>query len=200
MILHCMTAVRPEATSPNNCLLLQCLERARLPRSKQAAAYALAMRSRLPAYRLSYVPPVEQASWIATAVRRAWGVREGAAVDVASQLAKLGWTVRVQDLDAPTGGLQAAMAPSSDGFIFISDPRPGPDTFGRLPSSRDALNFRLAHELGHVFFYDQGTPPRRLTRESDEEELFCDAFAAALLLIGWSRATGPTTEPLSSLA
>jgi hypothetical protein len=44
--------------------------------------------------------------------------------------------------------------------------------------------FSVAHELGHIFFFDRtGTPPRRLpVRASKEEERFCNQFAAELLI------------------
>lgn len=44
------------------------------------------------------------------------------------------------------------------------------------------LRFRVAHEIAHSLFYDDGFPPRRAIRHSPEEELFCDEFARALLV------------------
>jgi hypothetical protein len=42
--------------------------------------------------------------------------------------------------------------------------------------------FLIAHELGHVLFYDRTTaPPRRVVRATNAEERFCDVFAERLL-------------------
>jgi hypothetical protein len=148
------------------------------------------VQSSLPAYRFATVPDVEQASRVARAVRRRWGLGDDEPVDVAARLVSLGWVVQLQDLDAAVGGLQAAMAPSADGFVFIADTRPDPAERPRADSgerTRNRVNYRLAHELGHVFFYDQATPARRLARRSEQEEAFCDAFAVDLVGIASGR-------------
>ncbi len=45
------------------------------------------------------------------------------------------------------------------------------------------FRFRVAHEIGHSFFYDRHTrPPNRLLPFSKREEEFCDEFASALLV------------------
>lgn len=45
------------------------------------------------------------------------------------------------------------------------------------------FRFRVAHEIGHSFFYDRRSrPPIRLLSFSRDEERFCDEFASALLV------------------
>ena len=45
------------------------------------------------------------------------------------------------------------------------------------------FRFRVAHEIGHSFFYNRhARPPTRLLPFSKEEERFCDEFASALLI------------------
>jgi len=45
------------------------------------------------------------------------------------------------------------------------------------------LRFRIAHEIGHSFFYDRNVrPPKRLIDSGKQEELFCDHFASVLLV------------------
>lgn len=152
------------------------------------------MLAQFPDYRFSAAPSPEQASWVAEAVRTSWGLCLGDPVDVAAYIAAMGWHVRFCDLEADVGGLQAAMAPTGDGFLFLADRRLTPCQRSELGDQSEArwaseiVDTRLAHELGHVFFYDQSTPGRRLTELSDEEELFCDAFADALTLGDEARA------------
>lgn len=103
---------------------------------------------------------------------------------MASLLLRLGWTVDEHPLQAADGGLEAVMAPKDGGFVFVVDPEPTPDqkrAWGHLPTDEvraHVVNSRLAHELGHVFFY--GLDGRRLLRASRQEEAFCDAFADML--------------------
>jgi hypothetical protein len=76
----------------------------------------------------------------------------------------------------PKGGM---LLPEEHGFSAAIDGRPD------QPRAR----FTLAHEFGHVFFYDlEQVPPQPFFfhaaegREARREEGLCDAFAAALLL------------------
>lgn len=170
-----------EQASNQQVLALYLPQPARQQGVEQAACYCLAVSSTLPAYRFAVVPELEQASCVADAVRRCWGLQAGQQVDVAAGLVALGWTVQLQNLEAPEGGLQAVMGPVVDGFVFIADSRPAASESTEASSTEALVNYRLAHELGHVFFYDHSLPPRRLARQSDEEEVFCDVFAAALV-------------------
>src|SRR5260221_7349902 len=45
--------------------------------------------------------------------------------------------------------------------------------------NRQRSRFRIAHEIGHSFFYDRSLrPPKKLTDDSKNEERFCDKFAS----------------------
>jgi hypothetical protein len=66
--------------------------------------------------------------------------------------------------------------------IFVD---PLPDHGERISEdlARHRNRFRIAHEIGHSFFYDRAKrPPTRLLPESKAEEKFCDEFANALLI------------------
>jgi hypothetical protein len=75
------------------------------------------------------------------------------------------------------------MAPNGTEFTFVVDPDPTPSERVALSDLSEAqkrarvVELRLAHELGHVFFY--GHDGRRLLPASPAEEEFCDAFAEA---------------------
>jgi hypothetical protein len=77
------------------------------------------------------------------------------------------------------------MAPCRGGFTFVVDPNPTPaeaSVLAHLASSersRRVIDRRLAHELGHTFFY--GLDGRRLVSSSSAEEAFCDEFAEAFI-------------------
>lgn len=153
----------------------------------------------LPSTRFLAPPAVEQASRLALTVREALGIGASDPVDVEAMISGLGWQVQRRHLDADWGGVQALMAPAAGGFLFVVDPRPSPAcpsgslNVGVEVLERAIFSRRLAHELGHVFFYDTGSPARRLLRHSEAEEKYCDAFAAALLLPG--RAADGWTAP-----
>jgi len=74
------------------------------------------------------------------------------------------------------------LLPRPGGFLILVDP----EAAGRVVDERTRrrrLRFRLAHEIGHSFFYDRRSrPPRRLIDRSEEEEEFCQQFASALLV------------------
>jgi hypothetical protein len=84
-------------------------------------------------------------------------------------------------LQAASGGTQALLVPlSPGGFAIMIDPdaTPGPQ------QQADAVvlhDIRVAHELGHTFFYSPGSPPSRRRPPDIAEERFCDEFAAVLL-------------------
>jgi hypothetical protein len=53
----------------------------------------------------------------------------------------------------------------------------------RRELKRHRLRFRIAHELGHTFFYSRaGKEPRRGLFDSPAQEEFCDTFARELLV------------------
>ena len=78
----------------------------------------------------------------------------------------------------------ALLIPRKDGsFIIPVDPAPPQEDNVHWELARHRNRFRVAHEVGHSFFYDRGSaPPRRLLAPSEEEERFCDEFAAELLI------------------
>jgi IrrE N-terminal-like domain len=110
-------------------------------------------------------------------------------------------------LSAHRGGIEAALAPrSGDRFALLVDTEPCEGWASVFPALREELarhrlRFRVAHEVGHSFFYDRSGPrPRRLAPNSAAQERWCDRFASALLLppLVVSRAS-PTCETLLDL-
>lgn len=142
----------------------------------------------LPASRFLDAPPVEHAPLLADAIRCSAGLDLADPVAVADLISGWGWTVERRRLGAAQGGLKAVMGPTSNGFLFVVDDNPAPDCstlqldIADDDRRRALFNRRLAHELGHVFFYRAEPPMRRLTAGSTAEEAYCDAFALALLL------------------
>jgi hypothetical protein len=66
---------------------------------------------------------------------------------------------------------------------------------------RVRLRFSIAHEVGHVFFFDRDSrPPRRFGRATAHEERFCDEFASELLLPGANVPAEASLEKLVELA
>lgn len=108
------------------------------------------------------------------------GSHDGTGVDPTRLLRAAGWRLLRAPLSAASGGLQAALVPSDAGFVVVVDPSPVPGAQTRV-DALTLLRARIAHELGHAFFYEAGSPPRRAVPPSAREERFCDAFAAALL-------------------
>lgn len=95
---------------------------------------------------------------------------------------RFGWVVRLDRLDARTGGQQAALLPRWEGgFTLVVDPDLTPIERHANAETADVLRLRVAHELAHTLFYSETAPPRRAIPASRAEEDFCDAFAWALL-------------------
>lgn len=100
-----------------------------------------------------------------------------------------GFRYRSVPLDTTAGGHEALLVPRVEGgFEILVDPLPAASLSfddGRKQERlwRRRLRFRIAHEIGHSFFYDRRCrPARRLLPHSDAEEVFCDQFASALLV------------------
>jgi hypothetical protein len=94
-----------------------------------------------------------------------------------------------QGLSRPGGGVEAMLLPrAGNRFCVLVDPTPprgwdGYDLRVRQATRRHRLRFRAMHEIGHSFFYERdGGVPRRVVRDSPEQEVFADAFARALLI------------------
>jgi IrrE N-terminal-like domain len=70
---------------------------------------------------------------------------------------------------------------SGDFLITVNPEAPGP--IRDETTRRRRLRFRIAHEIGHSFFYDRSQrPARRVLPPSQQEEDFCQQFASALLV------------------
>lgn len=97
--------------------------------------------------------------------------------------------LRERRLGGARGGLEAVLAPAArDRFEIYIDPEP-PGGWARIPPhlkvslQRQRLRFRVAHEIAHSFFYERnGAVPRRRLAGSEQQEEFCDRFAAEFLL------------------
>jgi hypothetical protein len=95
-----------------------------------------------------------------------------------------------RDLAVTERGPEALLIPlEGDRFRIAVDPTPRSGwqcrpSGERAPVARHRFRFRVAHELGHTFFYSRcgDRRPSRVSRGSSEEEMFCDRFARALLL------------------
>lgn len=138
---------------------------------------------------LTEVPPATAVGQIAAALRYNWGVEEDAKLDLSGILKTLGIEMVLSDLGGAEGGPQGLLTPLPEGGYRIEvDPSPplgwGPASAGlREEVSRHRVRFVAAHELAHTLFYWQGRGgPERLLGDSLEQEHFCDALAAALLV------------------
>lgn len=98
------------------------------------------------------------------------------------------FSCRLADLRASEGGCEALLIPTKGNrFSIVVDPTPRGGFDEGHPCWRQTLlarlRFRIAHEIGHSFFYDRdGDVPARQGSGSRAEELFCDCFACALLV------------------
>lgn len=140
-----------------------------------------------PKHKLVAVPGKETAVEIAEEVRKAvFGA--ASATQVACDLHEVcrhgGFLPRRVDRAFSDTSHDALLIPRADGqFSIVVDPIPKAETSLSVDIIRHRNRFRIAHEIGHSFFYDRSfSPPRRLTRPSAEEEEFCDEFASALLV------------------
>jgi hypothetical protein len=138
---------------------------------------------------LDAVPSLATAEQLASTVRDAVCTSPNSRQDLATLLAAGRFELEIGPLGARGGGIEAALAPRSDNrFALFVDPEPRDGWASVAPSrceelARHRLRFRLAHEVGHSFFYDRTRQrPYRLARDSAEQERWCDRFASALLL------------------
>lgn len=110
----------------------------------------------------------------------------GGKLDPQALVNQAGWRLRTARLRCGGSHIQALLVPLADGgFEVVIDDEPTPveeDLIERGQISvRDVRDFRIAHELGHSFFYRRHRPARRSRRPSAIEERFCDEFAWRLL-------------------
>jgi uncharacterized protein DUF955 len=138
---------------------------------------------------LARVPGLRGAQRLAASVRKGLGGDHLAPLDLdaACRLARI--DVDQARLGARTGRREALLCPDHGGlFRVLVDPEPaGGDghlaTDARRDLRRHRFRFRIAHELGHTFFYWRGRgKPRRHLLDSQAQEEFCDYFASALLV------------------
>lgn len=91
--------------------------------------------------------------------------------------------LRLEPLAAKFGRQDALTCPKADrGFVIVIDPDLSPRDAAEGRSPRQVLDWRLAHELGHTYFFS-GSPARRWVRWSPDEEHQADSFASVLLRV-----------------
>jgi hypothetical protein len=137
---------------------------------------------------LSQVPPRNAIGQIATALRQSWGADEESELNLESIVSELGIELVLCDLGGSEGGPQGLLTPLQWGYRIEVDPTP-PDGWQMTASPlheeviRHRMRFVIAHELAHTLFYWKGQRgPERLAGDSEEQELFCDSLASALLV------------------
>lgn len=142
-----------------------------------------------PALALAEVPRLTTADSLAAAVREGASTPTRGRQDLTELLTLGRFDLRLGALSARGGGIEAALAPRGDDrFALLVDTEP-PDGWASVPPglhqqlARHRLRFRVAHEIGHSFFYDRsGECPQRLVFDSPDQERWCDRFASALLV------------------
>jgi hypothetical protein len=151
-----------------------------------------------PSRSFTTVPSRELARELAAEVRGTVGSDAGR-VDLEACCAIGGFELRICDLRTSEGGVEGLLVPRPQGrFRIVVDPTP-PAGWNDAPAQvRDPLRrhrsrFRIAHEIGHSFFYDRGrgTPSRRSEGGTPAEERFCDEFARELLVPRFLATRGP---------
>lgn len=122
---------------------------------------------------------------------RQWAERVSTEYDSSSDnglvaaAARASVSVEIGQVDEYDGPAAYLLPRTTGGFrLVVADPsvrRIDRPAVHRVPDQA-AMNFLVAHELGHLFFYDREFVPARRTRHpSDTEEAFCDEFALTLL-------------------
>lgn len=145
-----------------------------------------------PRIELEEVPRPEEAAAIAQRIRQAILPPDAQDEPLChpERLCELGhFRLRRRRLTAAQGDVQGwIFAEPGDSFLIEVDDEPagGWDTVPehlREEVGRQRLRFRVAHEIGHSFFFSRtGDTPEPLLPTSPKEEEFCDAFAGALLV------------------
>ena len=140
------------------------------------------------ATRFVSVPALEVAAELAHAVARAalgdnWESASGRC-DLREICRQGGFNAQRLDRRFSTSSHDALLVPQQNGtFSILVDPLPKNEVTLADDLARHRNRFRIAHEIGHSFFYDRRVPPPlRLFPCSDKEEAFCDEFASALLV------------------
>lgn len=104
----------------------------------------------------------------------------GSLVDLVTS--RLDWVeLRIRRLAARAGRQDALLCPrATGGFVLVIDPDLSPADIRAGRDRQAALNWRVAHELGHTFFFT-GRVPKRWIKWSPDEETEADRFAGLLL-------------------
>jgi hypothetical protein len=192
--------VSRKQTSEGRCSLCDCI-----------VSEALDEQDKWPQIQLDEVPSLAETSDVAVEVRRALLASEQVLrplIDIGAVCRAGRFCLRERRLGGARGGLEAVLAPAPvNRFEIHVDPeplggwRPVPYLL-RGAIQRQRLRFRVAHEIGHSFFYDRSAEvPRRHIGNSQRQEEFCDRFAADLLLPrDVVAATEPSPQALVALA
>jgi len=138
---------------------------------------------------LTSLPSLAAAEECAARVRSATGFSPNERIALDPLLTLGRFDLRCEPLGANGGGIEAALAPRAENRFALSVDTKPRDGWGSMTPSvrkelaRHRLRFRVAHEIGHSFFYDRaGERPRRMVPNSEEQERWCDRFASALLV------------------
>lgn len=135
---------------------------------------------------LQCVPTVDRAHELASLIRKAvFGPKASDGWCDLKKICSVGrFFPRLTSFRGAAEPHDALLIPRKDGsFVVPVDPVPRHLDGINWEIARHRNRFRVAHEIGHSFFYDRDSaPPRRLLKASEEEERFCDEFAAELLI------------------
>lgn len=140
-----------------------------------------------PIRQLEAVPSVDQAEELACETRAAvlgTDFADRGWCDLRAVCALGGFSVRRRPFSAEGRSFDAMLVAELNGsFSVVVDTETPSGGRKSWELQRRRNRFRIAHEIGHSFFFDRSTRPAvRTTPPSEEEERFCDHFAAALLL------------------
>ena len=131
------------------------------------------------------VPKLDTSSDLALAVRdMVFGIgHETIPCDFHKVCDAGGFKLRTTKFRSNRSAHDALLIPRRDGtFVILVDPNREELSIGQ-DTKRHRLRFRIAHEIGHSFFFNRTIcPPERVFAPSQEEEAFCDNFASALLV------------------
>lgn len=105
----------------------------------------------------------------------------GSLAEVATR--RLPWVrVTFQRLEACQGRQDALTVPTlSGGFHIVLDPERSPRDAESVRPGIHATDWRVAHELGHTYFYLPASPPARWREWRPSEEVDADLFADSLV-------------------
>lgn len=131
------------------------------------------------------VPELVESSELAVSVRQAaFGSSDGGSwCDLRKVCLVGGFNLQKTKFVGNRSSHDALLVPKDNGsFVILVDPNRD-DRPIRWDTERQRLRFRVAHEIGHSFFFDRTKfPAERVLAPSREEEIFCDNFASELLV------------------